>query len=200
MSNMVKSGLMIIMIGCTSLMNANEKDYLPPGKNTNGGDVDSLRHDGVYALYDTALSLNSDRKWSEIHNIYSPLIVVNHQNAIFLNYLNFVDSSVLRIETYKAQGNDFSKYVGTYYVVNDTIFATLPTSLMMVGERRKLILANYRGIIKNRDTIINWQLVPPYPKVNKKHNNDLELLRMPHLLYFVESKELSGLDFYMRKE
>ena len=51
----------------------------------------------------------------------------------------------------------------------------------------QLLQSHFRGIIKNRDTIKQWQMVPPYSKTAEEfHMNEslLRYLKTPKDLYF----------------
>lgn len=72
--------------------------------------------------------------------------------------------------------------------------------MILGGQRFQYRLVHYRGILKNRDTIVQWQMVPPYPKVNMKWNKErFDLLCTPKTLHFFESKKLSIGDSVVRQ-
>lgn len=51
-------------------------------------------------------------------------------------------------------------------------------------------MANFRGIIKNRDTITDWKVVPPYPNGLNKEDLDYYSNKsglVPKTLYFVKT-------------
>jgi hypothetical protein len=54
---------------------------------------------------------------------------------------------------------------GTYEIKGDTIKASIYYNFAtpIVNDR----IANFEGIIKNTDTILQWHLVEPYPKLRK---------------------------------
>ncbi len=84
--------------------------------------------------------------------------------------------------------------VGLISIENGIIKAHLPTTFYLRGMRQKTFFAYFEGEIKNRDTIVNWRMVEPYPKAPRKFNDDFKELIEPKLMYFIESKELLALD------
>ena len=151
-----------------------------------------LRSDGLYNTYDTSLMPCGER--IDIHyNIYSPLYILNERNAIYLNKLGDKGTLISSLSYFKNL-KYFQDIVGTISMKNTKIEATLPISLHVWGMRLKTFEAHFEGEVKNQDTIINWHMVVPYPKAPKKFNGNFKDLITPKLLYFIESKELSGLD------
>ncbi|MEO6189062.1 MAG: hypothetical protein ABIO44_00570, partial [Saprospiraceae bacterium] len=55
--------------------------------------------------------------------------------------------------------------------------------------------ANFKGYIKNRDTIIDWKMVAPFPKkVNLKWNEIFTQNKLPKTLYFMKNNAIRALD------
>lgn len=109
-----------------------------------------------------------------------------------------MDFSDLSIEYY-TKFREFPKSVGSYSIIGRTITADVPIGLYVWGMRVKLFEAHFTGTLKNSDTILDWRMVPPYPKAPKKFNGDFKDLIAPKMLYFMESKELLGLDSLYRQ-
>ncbi len=157
--------------------------------NTIQGDTAfALRSDGLYNTVDVEID-TFEQKFKTI----TPLIVLNTQKASFVLECNFNDAA-LRLEYY-INTRRFTDYVGDYVIHNDTIWAKLPILLKGRGEIPKIYESYFQGEIKNRDTIVNWRMIRPFPKANRNWNKeDFKHLTKPHQLRFLESKELLGLD------
>lgn len=174
-----------------------------PGNNyllhndTPGPQAMKLRTDGLYSTYDTSVMKSGVRK-SDHYRIYAPIYILKGGNAIYLNAGGDKGTSLASI-TYFQNLKSFKNIVGTYTIENIKIKASLPIQLYVWGMRLKTFTAHFEGTIKNRDTILDWKMVPPYPKAPKKFNNDFKELLKPKLLYFIESNELSGLDSLYRQ-
>ena len=63
---------------------------------------------------------------------------------------------------------------GTYEIKGDTVKASIYYNFAnpIVNNR----IANFEGIIKNRDTILQWHLVEFYPKLNKSTKETFDFL------------------------
>lgn len=162
-------------------------------------DSSSLRFDGLYTLYDTSM-LECGVKNNQHYAIYSPLIFINPKQVIWQNGLGYFDNKALSLTNYIDYPN-FEKFVGDYVFNNDTLLAKIPITLYGGGMRQKIYEAYFQGVVKNKDTILNWRMIPPYPKANERLNGNFHFLKTPHMLHFIESKDLSGLDsLYQQKK
>ena len=149
-----------------------------------------LRSDGLYNCIDT---LVYDDIPKEKFERSTPLTVLNIQKAILGSQRRFNDIH-FHLEGYNKFPR-FTDYVGDYVIHNDTIWAKLPIVFNGRGGMVILYESYFQGEIKNRDTIVNWRMIRPFPKVNRDWNAEvLDQLQKPHQLYFIESKELEGLD------
>jgi hypothetical protein len=143
---------------------------------------------GFYSAIDVEIDT-----FKEKFKTITPLTVINKQKANFWLECNFNDAA-FQLEYY-ANTQRFTDYVGDYVIRNDTIWAKLPILLDGRGMVPKIYESYFQGKVKNRDTIVNWRMIKPFPKANKNLNQeDLRFLTKPHKLYFIESKELLGLD------
>lgn len=194
--NMMK---MFVFFACLSTMwQCRPKQYVHPiGKVA----FDSLiresrvlpRYDGLYNLYDTS-KMQCGVSLPEHYLIYYPIVFLNDTLGQWENYLAYVNYDPLTIEYYHQKGWYFESKVGSYIVFDDTISAKLPITLYGGGKRPMTYEAYFQGFLLNRDTITGWKMIPPYPKANKRLNDDFSFLKTPHMLYFIESQELLGLD------
>jgi hypothetical protein len=80
------------------------------------------------------------------------------------------------------------EYLGDFTIKNDSIYAYVPIYLPLTGHRFVQINFNYRGYLKNKDTITNWKVIPPYPADITKIAVSLNpRLFKPQTLYFVKT-------------
>jgi hypothetical protein len=182
----------LICIFCSEKKIINSSIYLKENNFTSEDTEMILRCDGLYNTYDTS-KLRCSLQINERYVIYKPLIILNSHNLKHSTPGGSLDSNNLTFEFY-ANLINFTKLVGNYYINNDTLRAKTPVYLYAPGMRLKLYECNYIGIIKNRDTITDWHIVPPYPKANPKFNENFHDLLEPHTLYFIKSTALSKLD------
>jgi hypothetical protein len=147
-----------------------------------------IRFDGLYSLYETSAGQKGER-----YKTYSPLIFLNSQKVkwgIYGGSYNFDDLKLSTYRKYPFSAND----VGDYVVHDDTIWAKIPVDLYGRGGLMTTYEVYFQGGLKNRDTIVNWHMIPPYPKVRKMEKENFKFLLKPNMLYFIEGKELLGLD------
>jgi hypothetical protein len=165
-----------------------------------GMNIDSLtvvasalsRFDGLYSLYDTTLLGGCHQRSYEHYEMYSPLIFLNNRNLLWANGGGSQNEVFLKIDSYKQVR--FPEQEGVYRINKDTIWAKLPVTLVKRGSLMRSYMACFKGNFKNQDTILDWHMIPPYPNANRRLNDDFQFLLSPHLLHFIESKELLGLD------
>ena len=200
--NIIFIGLILFTLKNSSCVPSFSKIYDNQGpdlSSLSGDSVSSLRFDGLYNLYDTSHSSYPDpeKRNFEVYAICEPLIFINNKNVIWESNILYNDYVPLSIQHYNHYLNPlFENTVGNYIFKNDTIIAKTPISLFHPhGMVINLCNAYFQGVIKDRDTILNWHMIPPYPKVSESINaNRLNFLKKPHALYFMEGKELLGLD------
>jgi hypothetical protein len=181
---------LVIIVGCHPY-----KVYKISGIDLNAIQIDTafaLRLDGLYS----AVAVEIDTFEQKFKTI-TPLNILNNQKATMTFECNFNDAAFLL--QYYINTRLFTAYVGDYVVRKDTIWAKLPVQFYGRGMIPKIYESYFQGEIKNRDTIVNWRMIRPFPKVNRNWNEDFEFLTKPHQLYFIESKELLGLDSLYRQ-
>lgn len=80
------------------------------------------------------------------------------------------------------------EYLGDFTIKNDSIYAYVPIYLALTGHRFVQINFNYRGYLKNKDTITDWKVIKPYPKdITKVAIRMNPRLFKPQTLYFVKT-------------
>ncbi len=171
--------------------------------NTNNKPTKSIRKDGLYNTFDTlplsTWERNDLKNESNKYVTNNDLIFINSKNCEYNYNGASYDSSNLTLKNYDNILIPNHNYINDYVITGDSIKAYISIGLNIRGMRNKHYKALFQGIIKNQDTILNWQMVKPYPKIKYKFNDIEELIR-PKLLYFMESKELLGLEaLYQRK-
>lgn len=72
---------------------------------------------------------------------------------------------------------------GTYEIIGDTINACIYYWYLADGHGI-MKQTNFRGNIKNRDTILNWHMIEPYPKMDESFKKQYTFLKLPRNLYF----------------
>ncbi len=191
--NWVLNCFILLLVSCRS------NNYVHPiegelfGQQSSVVNVD-LRHDGLYTLHDTSL-MECGVKVNDHYKIYSPLLIINDTALRWGNYVGYFDNQPMTFEFYEQfLGKHFESRVGKYLLRNDTLLAKIPIILYGRGRRQEIYEAYFEGIVKNRDTILSWQMIPPYPQANEKWNDGFQFLKTPHMLCFVESEELLDID------
>jgi hypothetical protein len=153
-----------------------------------------LRRDGIYNTYDTTKAPCGLTN-NELYVSYSPLLIVNNNCAMYLFFVGAHDNAQLHLKYYYSNKYPIIKYaVGSINMSDVIITATLPIDLYMADMRLKEFQVHFEGTIKNKDTILNWHMIPPYPRAPRQSNHNFKHLIAPKLMYFIESKELLGLD------
>ncbi len=167
-----------------------EIDTEPSGIETNFTDTTRIRFDGIYNTLDTSILL-SGKKASE-HYTSNCLAVFTKNNQAIRIIGATVDNSFKECAFYKKIKKE---QIGEYYVKGDSIYACIPTTFVLPGMRYRLYRAFFRGFIKNKDTIINWQMMPPYPvKLSKFVRERNTWLLEPQSLYFIKVEAVHCLE------
>lgn len=95
--------------------------------------------------------------------------------------------------------HDAKKVTGHYKIVGDSIYADVTTRFRKNGYKNEYLQTHYSGYIKNRDTILGWKIVPPYPKVSVRFNNDYVKDTAPKTLYFVKYERVAEVDDILKQ-
>ncbi|MDP4264166.1 MAG: hypothetical protein Q8941_16680 [Bacteroidota bacterium] len=89
--------------------------------------------------------------------------LVAYSYRLYFDSIGFVNNQIKFGTQEKSYINDW----GVYQIEKDTIRAEIylvfGMGLNFHGRFQRLI-CNFQGILKNRDTILNWHLVPPFPQ------------------------------------
>ncbi|MBL7703318.1 MAG: hypothetical protein JNM14_13795 [Ferruginibacter sp.] len=141
--------------------------------------TDKLRFDGVYH--------KANNPTAKDKYLYGAVIFFNNGMA----YSSGSFQSLEEFQQWHQKYGDDKKSLqlwGVYNIISDTIKAIIlepyPAGLIGAG---KWYECHYNGIIKNKDSILQWHLVPPYPAVNLKAGENEWLIKhaqQPVDLYF----------------
>lgn len=164
-------------------------------------DTTKIKFNGYYNILDTVLIKDVRRGDYGKRNcdIYKTinLKVFGKTKNIFNSYRDTKDNSAFSCEFYKEEFERYKLYNIDYekfIIKNDSIY-TYSLQLITVGAGQRVpVYCNYRGFVKNRDTIIDWKVIPPYPKdftkfVIEKNKDLFE----PKTLYFVKTDAVNCL-------
>ena len=168
-----------------------------------------LRTDGLYSVYDTTPTVTGAKPMGYL-KIINPIQVINQD---IMNYASgsYISYSPLKLTHYTSLFSRASKHKWfhrlklerNYYIVDSFLHLCRPYVFTVRGGGQKHYIAHFQGEIKNRDTIINWRMVPPFPTIansknGQRYNNGFKTELKPKLLYFIQSEELSKLDSLYR--
>jgi hypothetical protein len=195
--NQIIMRLIILLIVSILITNCNTyKVHRISGIDLNSIQADSaalIRSDGLYNFSNLEAGYYGDK-----YKIYSPLIFLNRRKALWKSHAGFYNYNALRLSGYFNYPHS-TDHIGDYVVRNDTIWAKLPILLSGIGGVLITYEAYFQGKLKNRDTILDWHMILPFPNADKKMNDNFEFFIKPNMLYFMEGKELLGLDSLYRK-
>lgn len=188
--------LCIIFLSCSEVKQLKASSFID-----NQIDTTKIHFDGYYNTLDT-ITIKDIRRGDygkrncDIYKTISLKIFGKTKN-IFNSYKDTKDSSALfcrfyeqEFNRYKLNNIDFEKFT----IKNDSIY-TYTLQLITVGAGQRVpVYCNYRGFVRNRDTITDWKVIPPYPKDFSKFviekNKDLF---EPKTLYFVKTNAVKCL-------
>jgi hypothetical protein len=162
---------------------------------SNSLDTSKIRYDGFYNKLDTTIiNYECEAKGKRYNEIYSSidLIVFNNKKNIYINGGGTIGKEPSTCDYYSGiidwHKNHNQDPFGSYRIKNDSIYAYVPITLKTWGMIPRIVKCNYRGYIKNRDTIVDWKIIPPYPKGTSKFilENNKDLFQS-QTLYFVKT-------------
>ncbi len=155
-------------------------------------DTTKIRYNGYYnKIVDTFVYSNGLR-YDFPKSITNELIVFSKNKKIYINDNTATrDSSSFNCKYYKEIYTRLKLYnvdLPNFTVKNDSIYTFFDAIITVGGGQRVPVYCNYRGYVKNRDTIADWKVIPPYPKdftkfVIEKNKDLFE----PKTLYFVKT-------------
>jgi hypothetical protein len=136
--------------------------------------------------------INTDKYYSVKPMFFFINGLVIMDNAVSYDstsYVNFMGSKgIINEQTFQAWG--------PFSIRHDTIRAIVYHFFFKnaaIGKRKNL--AYFEGILKDSATIINWKMVPPYPKVNMEANGGtMESEKKESTLKFVAFPAKANID------
>ncbi len=162
-------------------------------------DTTKVKYNGYYNLIADTITFTNGYKYTFPRHITDGLTVFNQNKNVYICGGATLDNSALSCEFYQSIVN-WSKmhnedYLGKYTIKNDSIYAYALAHIVITAGRVADVYCNYRGFVKNRDTITDWKVIPPYSKDFTKFviENNQSLLN-PHTLYFVKTDAVKCLE------
>ena len=134
---------------------------------------------------------DNGKKYSDVFTS-TCLVVFNKKRESYIDYGSNRDDKPYKCSYYKTISEwhkDHKKeFFGSYTIKKDSIYAYVPITLLTWGLIQRTVNCNYRGYIKNRDTITDWKIIPPYPNgTNEFIRENNKQLFNPQTLYFVKT-------------
>ena len=88
---------------------------------------------------------------------------------------------------------------GTYKIIGDTLEAIIYLNYMGKSFRRNQLLeTHFKGVLKNNDTIFQWKMIPPMPKIDTAfeyvNKDSVRYLITPKDLFFTSIPETKSID------
>lgn len=155
-------------------------------------DSSKIRFDGFYSAIDTTTLPNGNKR-SEVYTSQNEVVFCLNKKQYISNGAS-VSNEALTCDFYR---NISSELLGEFTIKGNEIYSYSPLYFVMYGSFSKIHYAHFKGYIKNRDTIVDWKIVPPYPKnignweINHPRN---KFQFMPKTLYFVKTDAVKCLD------
>lgn len=160
---------------------------------TNHNDTSGIRFDGLYNTFDTSM-LHCGKRAYEQYTTSNSIVFLMNNNMFHNSRLVSYGMPSVYNESIERRG---SKSIGKYKIIGDSIYATIPTQFARANERVIFKDANYSGYIKNKDTILGWRIVPPYPDIKLKYNRNFAYDTMPKMIYFIKYDKVRELERFV---
>ncbi|GEM_PF-2505544 len=141
--------------------------------------------------------LNKHQHSSEINFLKTGIVIFfNDGNVMYCNLgikdtdsLNFINITK-RIIIKDFYGISWGKYK----IENNVIKAEFWFQFFTSGLKLKYYKTYFEGILTDTNTITNWKMVTPYPKTNKRLNENFETLKIEKDLNFVPNQGTKIID------
>jgi hypothetical protein len=145
-----------------------------------------VNFEGIFQKnYEDIIAERSELKYKDSLRtpfLYKPIIFFN-SGIISMSSGYIGNDSLLyyNMDKFGYKKKDFGFDWGTFTISGDTINATVYTTyeaipnILMYGGIKKL-QSHFQGVLRNSDNIINWHMVPPYPKVLNRADQINEIL------------------------
>jgi hypothetical protein len=98
--------------------------------------------------------------------LYGSIFFFNNGMAHIAGSFRSLDEFTLWYSKYASDKSSL-QYWGAFHIADDTVKAIMyvPYQDGPIGSQ-KLYEAHYQGILANRDSILQWHVVPPYPSID----------------------------------
>lgn len=154
-------------------------------------DKSKLRFDGYYNPYDTTRGYIGNAPIGErITDMYYLTNFFSfYKNGLCLAKMGSyrdgaeVNSLCIYNRFTEEQNKGYSEW-GAYKITDDTLEILCYRHFSKRGDLLKSYLTHYRGILKGRDSIVDFKMMPPYPHVNAKINDNFAYEIGPQVLIF----------------
>lgn len=198
--------LIIFLLSCRSFgyIEKPNKDFLELLNRDFDSTKNSLLLNGFYSLieYDGSKVKIEEIIKSEPDEIVDPMFF--YGNNIFLSFRGLRSHS-LKWDSCLFYDNELfleqKGAWGAYMVVDSTIYAIAYTYFVGTSHvLNNMYLCYYKGRILDNSKIVDWQLVPPYPKLHKHqamlkdNQRKIEYLKVKKSFQFQQSLNKSNLD------
>src|SRR5690606_5985067 len=128
---------------------------------------------------------------------YHSLVFLRNNRTFYFSRAGTRDNRPFKKDFYN---NSMLKESGTYKIIEDSIHATISTMFFAAGNRLIYLKANYIGYMKNRDTILGWKMIPPYPKIKLRFNEFFPEDTTAKMLYFIKNDAVGALEEIANKK
>jgi hypothetical protein len=146
----------------------------------------SVRLDGVYTLlsYEDTLN-NSNIYYNPFINQYYNDAIAFFDNGLCINPVDRIayTDSVSLINAFNRKTKE-KNMGGVYYTENGKIKIIQLTSFNIGGGRIRSEYVIFEGTIINKDTITNFKIIPPYPKLHGGFMNHNKYIKKGETLIF----------------
>lgn len=166
-----------------------------------------IKFDGVYHhITENSLHHRIYDKGVLIREVDTPFLhqpIYFFSNGLLLYEFNLttIEADDLSLADKKSAKNFYNEHGwGVYTISHDTIHAIIYVDFRTDGfpdEAADRLLCNFQGLIKNSDTLLQWRMVPPFPKFNKRYeynSNILNALQNGVDMYYKEVPQMKQLD------
>ena len=159
-------------------------------------DTTKIRFNGYYNTLDTTIisderDINYGKKNSDLYKtLYLKVFGITKANYIdevgTKNNESFICEYYKQIVEWNKEHNQM--YLGRYTIKHDSVYSYTPVYITVGAGRKEVVNCNFRGFVKNRDTITDWKIIPPYPEDFTKFVTKInQHLFEPQTLYFVKA-------------
>ncbi len=151
-----------------------------------------LRRDGLYTTYDTSICENLRKRNCDLLTAQEPIVIINDSNLFFSAGVIYEDSLPFKLEKYFHP--DYKKYMEKYQICGNIITAKVCLVSWKNSMTYRIHEAYFSGKIISPDTISDWKMIKPYPKINFDLEVNMRHITKPKLLVFRKGEDLKGLD------